>query len=69
MVSGDLNKFYETYLSCDFSLKYRDKLKNKYYEQNKLMCTCKSGKHVSIHLHSNVGWHDLEFFHMKKLFL
>ena len=31
VVSGDLNEFFETYLSSDFSLKNRDKLKGKYY--------------------------------------
>ena len=62
VVSGDLNEFFETYLSSDFSLKNRDKLKGKYYERNKLMCTSKSSEYISIHLHTNVGWHDHEFF-------
>ena len=67
VVPGDLSKFYETYLSQDFSLKDRDKLKAKYYERNKLMCTSRSGEHISIHLHTNVGWHDHEFFSYDKI--
>ena len=67
VVSGDLTKFYEDYLSHDFSLKDRDKLKEKYYERNKLMCTSRSGEHISIHLHTNVGWHDHEFFSYDKI--
>ena len=62
VVEGSLIKFYENHLSDDFFLKKRDKIKARYYERNKLMCSSKSGKQISIHLHSNVGWHDCEFF-------
>ena len=31
------------------------------------MCTCRSGKNISIHLHTNVGWHDHEFFSYDKI--
>lgn len=67
VVSYDLIKFYENYLSNDFSLKDRDKIKAKYYERNKLMCTSNSGEFISIHLHTNVGWHDHEFFSYDKI--
>ena len=67
VVSGDLFNFYETYLIHHFNLKDRDIFKAKYYERNKLMCTSKSGEHISIHLHTNVGWHDYEFFSFKKI--
>jgi hypothetical protein len=67
VVSGDLIKFYETYLSHDFTLKDRDIFKAKYYERNKLMCTSKTSEYISIHLHANVGWHDHEFFSYDKI--
>lgn len=67
VVPGDLNKFYETFLKNDYILKDRDKFKFKFYERNKLMCTCKSNQYISIHLHSNVGWHDHEFFSYEKI--
>ena len=65
VIDGGLFDIYENFFSSEFILKRRDIIKSKYYERNKLMCTPMSKDYISIHLHTNVGWHDLEFFSYK----
>jgi len=67
VVAGSLHDFYEKNLRDKFHLKNRDVVKAKYYERNKLMCTSRNGEYISVHLHSNVGWHDLEFFSFDRI--
>ena len=69
VVDGDLFEIYDKLFGEDYTLKKRDIIKSKYYEKNKLMCTPISKDLISIHLHTNVGWHDLEFFSYKDVLL
>ena len=62
VVEGDLMDFYKKYLYKDFSITKKDLIKFKFYERNKLMCVNSGSDFIPIHLHSNAGWHDLEFF-------
>ena len=54
--------FYNRYLYKFFSITKKDLIKFRFYERNKLMCVSPGSDFIPIHLHSNAGWHDLEFF-------
>lgn len=62
VIEGDLMDFYKKFLYKDFSITKKDLIKFKFYERNKLMCVSSGSDFIPIHLHSNAGWHDLEFF-------
>lgn len=45
----------------DYTLSTRDSIKGRFYEHNKLMVKHPTRETSDIHLHSNAGWHDIEF--------
>ncbi len=45
----------------DYTLSVRDRIKAVLYERNKLMVKHPSRETSDIHLHSNAGWHNIEF--------
>ncbi|MCP5058708.1 MAG: hypothetical protein GY937_18560 [bacterium] len=45
----------------DHRITLKDEIKTRFYERNKLMAKPVGDETVDIHLHSNAGWHNIEF--------
>lgn len=61
IVDGSLYDLFREYFSDNWLVTKRDAMKNKLYERNKLMLSCRDAKWIKIHLHKNAGWHDFAF--------
>ncbi len=51
----------------DYTLSLRDWTKAVFYERNKRMVKHPTGETSDIHLHTNAGWHDVEFVSGKEI--
>ena len=62
-----LRSVYRSAFADAFEISTRDRTKNVLYERNKLMLSPKTDRFCKIHLHSNVGWHNLCFIDGQKV--
>ena len=67
VVPGPLFEVYERVYKANYVVTEKDRLKSKIYETNKLMLTPNKPGLALIHLHSNAGWHNLEFFSIDRI--
>ena len=67
VVKAPLWEAYRRALSRDYNVSRRDVIKNCVYERNKLMLESKTDEFAKIHLHSNVGWHNLCFVAVERI--
>ena len=61
VLTTPLWEVFDRAFSKDFCVSRRDRIKNRYYEQNKLMLKPSSDEFAMLHLHSNAGWHNICF--------
>lgn len=52
----------------DYTLSTKDSIKANFYEHNKLMVKHPQKETSDIHLHTNAGWHDIEFVSGEEIF-
>ena len=61
LVDRPLLEVFHAVLEKDFHVTSRDRIKNVLYERNKLMASANTADLAKIHLHRNVGWHNICF--------
>jgi hypothetical protein len=68
LVRGSLLEVYERVFADGFTVTLRDRIKHRLYERNKLMLSPVDDSLVQLHLHSNVGWHDVCFISAEEVY-
>ena len=68
LVDRPLREAHSAVLARDFRLSTRDRIKHRLYERNKLMCCPDRTDLAKIHLHRNVGWHNVCFLSAEEVF-
>jgi hypothetical protein len=53
---------------ADHDVTFKDEIKTRFYETNKLMAKLDPPVRSDIHLHTNAGWHGIEFVSCEEIF-